>query len=198
MRAQGSGLAQLAFRLDGAEGGAICGFTFSTHALPVAEFVRQTPLARRHSLQICRTLLSSTIVANCFFPASLSDNRVRLEANGSIRVVGGSKAALPGVIRWTESRLRASFLRTSALLLPATFTPGRPGGDAHYAGSVPMRESPGIGESNPDAEVHGLPGVYIADAAAFPSLPAKSHTLAVMACADRLGRTLSRRLLCLR
>jgi choline dehydrogenase-like flavoprotein len=56
-----------------------------------------------------------------------------------------------------------------------------------------MRERPKIGESSAESEVQGLPGVYVADASSFPSLPAKSHTLALMACADRVGRTLSRR-----
>ena len=192
-RTQASGLAQLAFTLD-APSGTICGFTFSTHALPVAEFVHHAPLARRHSLRLFRALLSSTVVANCFFPGRLSENHMRLAPDGSVRVSGGRTPALPLEIAWARSRLRAAFLRAGALLLPRTFTPGQTGADAHYAGSIPMRGRPEIGESTPDAEVQGLPGVYVADASAFPALPAKSHTLALMACADRVGRMLSRRL----
>jgi len=191
-RTQASGLAQLAFTLD-APSGTICGFTFSTHALPVAEFVRHAPLARRHALRLFRTLLSSTIVVNCFFPGRLSQNRMTLGPDGSVRVFGGAMPALPREIAWARSRLRNAFFRAGAVMLPKTFTPGQTGADAHYAGSIPMRERPQIGESSAEAEVHGLPGVYVADASSFPSLPAKSHTLALMACADRVGRTLSRR-----
>ncbi len=192
-RAQAPGTAQLAFTLDGAPSGTICGFTFSTHALPVAEFVHHAPLARRHALRLFRALLSSTIVANCFFPGRLSQNRMRLAPDGSVHVTGGAMSSLTGEIAWVRSRLRAAFLRSGAVLLPTTFKPGQTGADAHYAGSIPMRLRPGIGESTADAEVQGLPGVYVADASAFPSLPAKSHTLALMACADRVGRLLSRR-----
>jgi choline dehydrogenase-like flavoprotein len=90
--------------------------------------------------------------------------------------------------------LRAAFRRAGAILLPGTFKPGQTGGVAHYAGTIPMRASPTLGETSADAEIHGLSGVHIADAAAFSSLPAKSHTLALMACADRVGRLLARRL----
>ncbi len=193
-RAQAPGTAQLAFTLDGAPAGTVCGFTFSTHALPVAEFVRHAPLARRHALRLFRALLSSTIVANCFFPGRLSENRIRLAPDGSVRVTGGAAPSLEREVAWARSRLRAAFRRAGAVLLPATFKPGRTGADAHYAGSIPMSRRPEIGESTADAEVEGLPGVYVADASALPSLPAKSHTLALMACADRVGRTLSRRL----
>jgi choline dehydrogenase-like flavoprotein len=192
-RTPASGLAQLAFALD-APSGTICGFTFSTHALPVAEFVHHAPLARRHSLRLFRALLSSMIVANCFFPGRLSENRMRLAPDGSVHVIGGTMSSLAREIAWVRSRLRAAFLRAGAVLLPTTFKPGQNGADAHYAGSIPMSRRPGIGESTAEAEVQGLPGVYVADASAFPSLPAKSHTLALMACADRVGRMLSRRL----
>lgn len=72
-------------------------------------------------------------------------------------------------------RRRSSPIASSPL--PTTFKPGQIGADAHYAGTIPMRPRPEIGEST-----------------AFPSLPAKSHTLALMACADRVGRLLSHRL----
>jgi choline dehydrogenase-like flavoprotein len=193
-RTQAPALAQLAFTLDGAPSGTICGFTFSTHALPVSEFVHHSPLARRHALRLFRALLSSTVVANCFFPGRLSENRIRRAPDGSVHVIGGVTPALSHEVAWARSRLRAAFLRAGAVLLPTTFTPGKAGADAHYAGTIPMRQRPEIGESTPEAEVQGLPGVFVADASAFPALPAKSHTLALMACADRVGRMLSRRL----
>ena len=40
----------------------------------------------------------------------------------------------------------------------------------------------------PPPRLPACAGVFVADAAAMPSLPAKSHTLALMACADRVGR----------
>lgn len=194
VRVPAPGVAQLAFSLDGGSAGSLCGFTFSTHGLPVAEFVRHAPLGRHNAVRLFRALLSSTIVANCFFPAELSDNRMELAADGSVRLICGAKDAWQAEIDSARRRLRAAFRRSGAILLPTTFKPGQAGGVAHYAGAIPMREQPTIGEATPEAEVQGLSGVYLADASSFPSLPAKSHTLALMACADRVGRRLAQRL----
>ena len=192
-REGGPGFAQLAFAQDDADIGSICGFLFSTQGLPVGEFIRYSPLARRHSVRLFRTLLSSMIVANCFFPGHLSDSSMRRQGDGSINVVGGAKPALADAITRTRAKLVKAFRRAGAWLLPGSFKPGATGGDAHYAGSLPMRTAPRTGETSAAAEVAGLPGVFIADAAAMPSLPAKSHTLAIMACADRVGRTVATR-----
>jgi len=190
-RTPGPDVAQLAWALDGAPEGTICGFTFSTHTLPVAEFVRYAPLTRRHAIDVFRALLSSTIVVSCFFPARLSDNRIELQEDGAARVIGRMTEDMRERVTLAARRLRAAFLRAGALLHPTTFKPGATGGDAHYAGTIPMRDRPALGESSADAEVFGLPGVYLADASGFPSLPAKSHTLAIMANADRVGKAVA-------
>ncbi len=193
-RAKAVGVAQVAFALDGLPEGGVCGFTFSTHGLPVTEFLRHATVSRRHAVMLARSLLSSTIVANCFFPSALSANRMRLRADGAVQVVGGIHDAWPAAALWVERRLRASFRRVGAVLVPGSFRAGTPGADAHYAGTMPMRIQPRLGETDRNQEVCGLPGVYVADGAALPSLPAKSHTLAIMAFADRLGRHLAHRL----
>ncbi|WP_354191740.1 GMC oxidoreductase [Bosea sp. OAE506] len=51
--------------------------------------------------------------------------------------------------------------------------------------------NPRDGETTPYGELAGLAGVFVADAAAFPELSAKPHTLTMMAIADRLGRHLA-------
>jgi choline dehydrogenase-like flavoprotein len=193
-RTKGPGFAQLAFALGGSDAEAICGFTFSTHALPVAEFIRHVPLTRRHAITLLSVLLSSTVVANCFFPGAQSRNRAKLEADGTLRVTGGTQKILPELTQVTAKRLRAAFMRCGAWLLPSSFRLSATGSDVHYAGSLPMRQAPGLGETDRHGELAGLPGVFVADAAALPALPSKSHTLAMMACADRLGRELARRI----
>jgi choline dehydrogenase-like flavoprotein len=45
----------------------------------------------------------------------------------------------------------------------------------------------GLATSRPSGEPVGLPDVYVADAACFPVLPAKPHTLTMMANAHRIG-----------
>ena len=61
-----------------------------------------------------------------------------------------------------------------------------PGTAIHYAGTVPM----GAGEKrcDSDGQLNLFANVYIADGAAFPSLPSKSITLSLAAHADRVAR----------
>jgi hypothetical protein len=193
-RTPGPGFAQLAFRLIGDKEGDICGFTFSTHGLPVAEFIRFAPLGRASARRFFRGFFASTIVANCFFPGALSAIDVELKGDGTLQIAGGVRDELAGIMARTERRLRAAFRSLGAVLVPRTFTPGVIGGAAHYAGTMPMRRDPRPGETDANGEVAGLAGVFVADGAALPELPAKSHTLTIMACADRLGNWLARRL----
>jgi choline dehydrogenase-like flavoprotein len=58
-----------------------------------------------------------------------------------------------------------------------------------------MRRSPVVGETTQLGEVVGLEEVYIVDGACLPILSEKSHTLTIMANADRIGRQLITRIL---
>jgi len=64
----------------------------------------------------------------------------------------------------------------------------------HYAGTVPMRADPEGHQATHEGEVRGLPGVFVVDGSALPSLPAKAHTLTIMANADRIAGIIDRRL----
>ncbi|MDQ3605984.1 MAG: GMC family oxidoreductase, partial [Gemmatimonadota bacterium] len=69
-----------------------------------------------------------------------------------------------------------------------------PGSSIHYAGTLPMRS--GGAELTCDAEgrLAGTGAVYVADGSLFPYLPAKGLTFTMMACADRIGTRLAKRL----
>ena len=54
-----------------------------------------------------------------------------------------------------------------------------------------MRSKPSYGETNWLGEVVGLNGVHVVDGTCLPILPAKSHTLMIMANADRIGRAIA-------
>ena len=88
--------------------------------------------------------------------------------------------------------MRRAFSRLGAVLLPMSFTVGRPGGDIHYAGTLPMRLNPVIGETNPMGEVFGMNGVHVVDGASLSILTEKSHTLTIMANADRIARKIAK------
>lgn len=62
------------------------------------------------------------------------------------------------------------------------------GGGVHYASCLPMKDNPqGNYECDRFCELNKFKGVFIADGASFPQLPAKDHGLTLMANAMRVG-----------
>jgi len=187
-------LGEIAFKVTWmtGESGYAFGAIFSTHGLPVTEFINRFPVSRRAARGLSRILLPTIAVGNCFFPGELSDHRLKLTFDDRIIVQGGFKDELPNRLQDVRNRLSRTLRRYGAWLMPGTFTLGHAGADAHYAGTVPMRENPAPHESNRDGQVMGLPGVYVVDGATFPALPAKSHTFTIMANADRIATNIAR------
>jgi choline dehydrogenase-like flavoprotein len=95
------------------------------------------------------------------------------------------------IFQKTVSKLRKAYGRLGGFLLPKSCTLGRPGGDIHYSGTMPMSSNPELGQTDQYGEVFGLKGVYAVDGASLPSLNAKPHTLTIMANADRIGHKIS-------
>jgi len=185
------GLGQLSFSLSLPGGESGFGSLFNTTGIPVAEFVRFMPFRKRYGIDFLKALLGSCVVGNCFLPGHLSTATLSLNASGGLSVNGGYRNEVPGLMNFTEQQLRKAFWKLGAVLLPKSFTVGRPGSDIHYACSLPMREFPKLGETNYLGELFGLDGVHIVDGASLTSLSEKSHTLTIMANADRIGRKLA-------
>jgi choline dehydrogenase-like flavoprotein len=57
-----------------------------------------------------------------------------------------------------------------------------------------MRTNPKVGETDVAGRLTGTEGVYVVDGACLPSLSEKSHTLTLMANADRIAKGLAERL----
>jgi choline dehydrogenase-like flavoprotein len=96
------------------------------------------------------------------------------------------------LMKEAHQKLRSAYLSLGAVILPGSFTIGQPGGDIHYTGTMPMKESPVIGQTSAEGEIMGLDGVYAVDGACLPTLPEKSHTLTIMANADRIGKWIAK------
>ena len=184
------GLGQLSFSLAIQENINGFGTTLSTTGIPVSEFARYLPLGRRYAIDILGSLMSSCLVGNVFLPGDLSNANVVLKSDGSLLISGGYRDDVPFIFEVAAKKLRRAYWKLGAVLLPMSFTVGRPGGDIHYAGTLPMRLNPIIGETNPIGEVLGLDGVHVIDGACLPTLSEKSHTLTIMANADRIARQL--------
>jgi choline dehydrogenase-like flavoprotein len=190
MRSAAFGLGQLSFVLSLRDNVAAFGSTFVTSGLPMSEFLRYLPLRRRYGVDFLKALLSACVVGNVFLPGHFSSSQVHVDHEGSLHIQGGYSNDADTLLSMTASRLRRLYRRLGAYMLPMSFTIGKPGGDIHYAGTLPMRVSPSLGETSSSGELQGLSGVYVIDGACLPMLSEKSHTLTIMANADRIGRSL--------
>jgi len=182
------GLGQLSFSLDlGADTQAF-GSLFNTTGIPVSEFVRHIPFGKRYGVDLLASLLSSCVVGNLFLPGSLSDVSLQLDGNDQLLIRGGYRDEVEMLMREAKHKLRMSFLKLGALLMPMSFKMGRPGSDIHYAASLPMSSKPVLGQTDQFGELAGTAGIHVVDGASLSYLPAKSHTLTIMANADRIAR----------
>jgi len=193
-RGSAFGLGQLSFALELAAGATAFGSTFSTTGLPMTEFVSRIPMSKRYSIELLRNLLSACLVGNVFLPGHLSSNTAVLRPDGVLSISGGLQSELPALMKTAEAKLRRIYWKMGAILMPMSFTVGKPGADIHYAGTFPMRPVPKFGQTDAFGEIEGLSGVHVVDGACLPSLTEKSHTLTIMANADRIGRSVARRL----
>lgn len=192
-RTSSFGLGQLSFSLKLPDGISGFGSTFSTVGIPMAEFLRHLPLRKRYGIDLLRQLLSSCCVGNMFLPGHLSTTTATLH-DGVLKIKGGCSEIVPGLFSEALRRLRKSYWKLGAMLLPTSFTMGQPGGDIHYSCTLPMRHRPITGETDGDGELAGMAGVYIADGACLSTQTEKSHTLTIMANADRIGRILAKQM----
>ena len=81
------------------------------------------------------------------------------------------------------------FLATAAIAKHAS-----PGEGIHYAGTLPMSDSPGRYQLHRDGRLEGTRSVYVCDGACFPRLPAKNHTYTIMANAHRIATGIGARM----
>jgi choline dehydrogenase-like flavoprotein len=74
-----------------------------------------------------------------------------------------------------------------AIPIPLAMRVGEPGRGYHSGGTFPMRQNPGPLQTDLLGRPTGFSRVHLVDASVFPSLPATTITLSVMANAHRIG-----------
>lgn len=182
------GLSQLSFSLELSDGTPLFGSLFSTTGIPVTEFVRHLPLSKRFGLDFLEPLLRSAVVGNLFFPGNLTEATVRLDADDHLLVRGQYSEKAYRLIDEARRTLTTIFRKLGAVLLPGGFKVGAPGADVHYVGTLPMHAHPAPGRTSPFGELWSTHGIFLVDGSSISVLPAKPHTLTIMANADRIAR----------
>ncbi len=167
------------------------GSLFSIDSIPVIEFMRAMPFSSRNGLSFLGPLLSSCIAGNLFFPGKYSENFMEFSADGGLKITGNYTKEFKLEADTTKKKLGIAFFKMGAILLPGSFRLGAPGADIHYASTMPMKKFPRGLQVDKFGESLVLNRIHIVDGSVLPELSEKSHTLTIMANADRIGRHLS-------
>lgn len=190
---EGYGLAQLCFRkrLPNSPPGAdyTFGLLYDAGTMPASDLLSRLAVSRRGGIALLRRLLSSLMVGLVYFPSTYSRNRIWLEKSGDIMIEGGVSSDFAKVMGQTTRNLARSFCKLGAIVLPGSVKPFTPGAEVHYAGTLPMGAL-----TSRYGEVEGAPNLFVADGSVLNALPARHHTLTIMANADRIGRSIVYRL----
>src|SRR5205823_4500024 len=90
VQSEGFGLAQLSFIVAGSNpaDGPAFGNVFGTAGIPIHEFVRHAPFARKSALRLLRVLLPAMLIGNCFLPGEFSKHRLLLKNDGTLLISG--------------------------------------------------------------------------------------------------------------
>lgn len=156
-----------------------------------AEFFGRFPLSARANLTLVKQMLPAMLVMQLFFPAAIQPSaRLSLQQSGRLRIDGHANAIELHKLSGLLSAMRSLGLWTHPLLIVKPVT----GHAIHYAGTLPMRESPGPYECHPDGRLAGTERIYVADSACFSDLPAKNMSFGMMANAMRVAEVAAVRL----
>jgi len=98
----------------------------------------------------------------------------------------------PAKIGQVLAKLRRNAFRLGAFPVSPLLQITEPGRGFHTGGSFPMAETPGPGKTDPLGRPYGMHRTHVVDASVFPSIPATTITLAVMANAYRIGAAIAR------
>jgi len=150
--------------------------------------IERMPLDSRTSARLFFALRSALGVVTLFFPDRITAGTRQVllgrQDDAAVQLSYRESAEKESFIAQSIVRVRAALWRLGCVPRPAVRSPG--GGGIHYAGTVPMGDGPR--QCGADGQANLFRNLYIADGAAFPSLPSKSITMSLAAHATRVAR----------
>lgn len=151
--------------------------------------IERMPFDSRLSKRLFFALKSALGVVSLFFPDKVTTGNRQVLVDGReriprVRLCYRTTAAKEAHIEASVSRMRSALWQLGCVPKGAIRSPE--GGGIHYAGTVPM--GPGIKRCDAQGRLNLLSNAFVADGAAFPSLPSKSITLSLAAHATRVAR----------
>lgn len=153
-----------------------------------SDLLPDIPLPMDSSLRILGVLLGGMLVAQIWEASRpIRGNQLRLDEVGGVLIDYPVQTEYSG-LRELLGELRPLGAFSMARL--ARLTP--PGWGFHHAGTLPMCSAPGPFETHIDGRLWNSRRVRVIDGSVLPSLPAKNHSLTIMANAARIADEVTR------
>jgi choline dehydrogenase-like flavoprotein len=169
-----------------------CAQIYGYRSMLLFRLLGSMPLPAPEAMRLLSALSPSMLIADVRFPIANTMGTLRLE-NQTMHVEVPQDDERRCRQHASLKRLR---LAMQALGLWTLKTMDLPEGTAsHYAGTVPVSDNPSLPLSaDEQGKVRQMRHVYAADASLFEALPAKPHTLTLMANARRIAQGIVRTL----
>ncbi len=170
-------------------GGYVHGQITTLKSSLVHPIVQKLPFDLVTSARVTRALHAALGIVNVnLHDWRRDDNRVELSATDERLSI--TYAPPPGeerAIAATLGRVRR-VLRRLGCIVPPGMAHVRPmGASVHYAGTLPMSETPRPWATDPGGRSYDFSNLWVVDGATFPRLPAKNLTFTLMANAARIA-----------
>jgi choline dehydrogenase-like flavoprotein len=194
VKTQGNTLAQIFVELEDTH---ISGHTmhlqvYGYNDLMLSALTRRLPLGQARLERMLQPLLGRLVVIQGYLHSAESPGlTLHLDAD-RMRVVGDSGALGAARVRILVRRLAEKGRLLGMFPMPRLVQIGRPGKSNHVGGSLPMRHEPGELETDTLGRLPNWSRVHVVDASIFPSVPATTVTISVMANAHRIATAAAR------
>lgn len=189
-RGRGYTLAQAFVILDGRAGERAVHLSLYDYNPGLAARARGvSPLAARALGANLDRVLRHVVVSIAFLHSDDSHalSAELVEASGAVHLERIANPRTDAVVRRLATRLSRQLGPLGLFPLSPLIKRAPVGGGYHCGGSTPMSSSPAPGRSDLLGRPHGTRRIHVIDAACFPTIPAGTITLTVMANAHRIA-----------
>jgi choline dehydrogenase-like flavoprotein len=191
---QGNTLAQVFLELEDARIGEHTAHlqVYGYNDIMLAALAKRLPLAPARLERVLRSLLGRMVLVQGFLHSDDSPGLTFSCDGAGMRIVGDEMR--PGVVRVRRlvRRLASAGRLLGMLPVPGMLHVEHPGKSNHLGGSLPMRREPGELETDVLGRIPGWSRVHVVDATTFPSFPATTVTISIMANAHRIASAAAR------
>ncbi len=148
-----------------------------------SDLLPDIPLPMNAARSVLAGIIGGMLVAQIWEPSRpVSGNRMRVENDGTVRIDYAERQQYSKL-----SPLLATLRRLGGFSLGMLASMPPPSWGFHHAGTLPMRLQPKPFETHTDGRLWDSRRVRIIDGSVLPSLPAKNHSLTIMANSARIA-----------